>query len=154
MSGLTNDYLENLTTKLMKGSSFLGVYSANASLAFKPKKAFSVIFNTGKLGTPGIHFISIYVTKNNVHYFDSFGNKNIQPDIAKFINKLNRKCIMLCKPIQHLSSNFCGLYALAFLMWNKKRRHVLSFYNMFSAINLKLNDKIVTKFILKEIKGV
>ncbi len=152
MSGLTNDYLQKLTSKLVPN--FEGVFSADElhTIKNKKKKSVSIIFNTGKLGTPGIHFISIYITKNITYYFDSFGKRNIQSDIAKFITKLNRKCVMLCKPIQHITSNFCGLYALAFLLWKNKRKPISSFYKIFSKTNLKLNDKIVSKFILNEIK--
>lgn len=58
---------------------------------------------------------------------------------------------MLCEPIQDLSSNFCGLYALAFLLWKKKNKSLKTFYSLFSESNLKLNDKIVTDYILNEI---
>lgn len=149
MSGLTNDFLEKITSKLIPN--FLGVYSANEVVSRKNNKSFSVIFNTGRLGTAGIHFVSLFVTKNILYYFDSFGDQHIQQDIAKFIHKLNRKCVMLCEPIQDLSSNFCGLYALAFLLWKKKNKSLKTFYSLFSESNLKLNDKIVTDYILNEI---
>ena len=150
MSGLTNDFLEKITSKLV--SNFLGVYSANEDIPGKTQRSFSLIFNTGRLGREGIHFVSLFVTKNTVYYFDSFGDRNIQRDIAKFIHKLNRKCVMLCKPIQDVTSNFCGFYALAFLLWKERNRSIDTFYSLFFKRTLKLNDKIVTKFILNEIK--
>jgi len=150
MSGLTNDYLDKLSTSLI-GSQFLGVYPADAKVKWPVNKSFFIIFNTGKIGTEGIHFVSLFVTKTRIHYFDSFGKRNIQTDISKFIQKIKRKCEMYCQPIQHKTSNFCGFYALAFLLW-KKSKSRRNFYDMFSKTRLKLNDKIVIDFILKEIK--
>lgn len=154
MSGLTNDYLEKLALKLLKGNKnkFIGVYSANADIKFNLRKPFSVIFNTDRLGSPGLHFISIYATTTKVYYFDSFGNKKIQRDILKFIQKLNRKCEKMCKPIQDKSSNFCGFYALAFLLWKRSKKKTSKFYDLFTSSNLKLNDPIVINQIVKEIK--
>lgn len=151
MTGLTNDYLEKLSKKLLGKKLFLGVFSANEAITDCLVPQSSLIFNTGQLGEPGIHFISIFVTKSVIYYFDSFGNQDIQRDIKRFIKKMNMRCKMLCKPIQHINSNFCGFYALAFLLWMRKKRNPYAFYDLFSSTSLKSNDHLVTKFIIKEI---
>lgn len=150
MSGLTNDYLEKIGKKLLKNN-FLGVFPADGYVNTSNKETFSVIFNTGKANTKGLHFVAVYVTKTIVHYFDSFGNKKIQPDIVKFIRNIKKTCHMNCEQIQDNNSNFCGFFALAFLLWKKKYHKMNNFYKMFNKFVLKRNDKIVIKYILKEI---
>ena len=153
MTGLTNDYLEKLTKRLMKKRKFVGVFAANEVLNVNERHPFSIIFNTGRVGTPGLHFVAVFVTRTSVYYFDSFGEETIQQDISKFIKKLNKPCVMLCQAIQHRKSNFCGFYALAFLIWmSVKKKKPQSFYSLFSYSDLRENDNIVTRFILNEIK--
>jgi len=150
MTGLTNDYLETISRKII-GKSFFGVYSADGCSHVPRKKNFSIIFNNDLMQNPGLHFISIFFTSKKAYYFDSFGDNKIEENIAKFILKTKRKCVMHCIPIQHNSSNFCGFYALAFLLWMRKKRKSSKFFKMFDETNLKKNDSIVTNFILNEI---
>ena len=152
MSGLTNQYLEKTAFKLIGKQLFSGVYPADGCTIVPRKKTFCVIFNTGRANSPGYHFVSIYVTPLKVYYFDSFGKNKIQNDISKFIVKLNRKCFMHCRSIQDKSSNFCGYFALAFLLWMKKNKKSSRFYSMFDVKKLTRNNEIVTKFILDEIQ--
>lgn len=152
MHGLTNRYLEQ-TSKQLLGPSFVGVFPADGLSNVPRKKNFSIIFNTDVMKNPGKHFVAIHVTSDKVHYFDSFGNPKIQKNISDFIVKTNRKCFMHCEVIQDKSSNFCGYYALAFLMWMKTGRKSKTFYKLFNSnVDLQKNDSIVTRFILDEIK--
>jgi hypothetical protein len=151
MSGLTNDYLERIAFKLIGKKLFHGVFPADGVSEVPRKKTYGIIFNTDKASGPGIHFISLFVTSQKIYYFDSFGNSKIQRDITKYIIKHNKKCVMFCKKIQHANSNFCGFFALAFLLWMKKRRPSRNFYNMFKFKNLKINNTIVTDFLLRNI---
>ena len=152
MSGISNYELEQLTFKLIGKKTFLGVFPADELKNVPSKKIFCIIFNTDKIHGPGKHFVSIYATAKKLHYFDSFGKSNIQTDIAKFISNSKRKCVMHCLSIQDPSSNFCGFFALAFLLWMKEKNTSLNFYKLFNKNNLKCNNSIVTKFILKKIK--
>lgn len=152
MYGLTNNYLEQ-TSKRLLGPSFVGVFPADGFSDVPRKKNFSIIFNTDVMKNPGKHFVAIHVTSDKVHYFDSFGNPNIQKNISDFIVKTKRKCFMHCEVIQDKSSNFCGYYALAFLIWMKTGRRSYGFYNLFNSnANLQKNDSLVTQFIIDEIK--
>jgi len=152
MSGLTNAYLDDLSKHLI-GKSFLGVFPADGLSSMPKKKMFCLIFNTDLMKNPGKHFVSIFVSQKKTYYFDSFGNPKIQKHIASFIKKTKRPCVMHCEVIQDKTSNFCGFYALAFLLWMKKRKRSGGFYNLFrTKQHLISNDSSVTKFILKEIK--
>jgi len=152
MTGLTNDFLEKISSTIIGKKMFLGVFSANVHPKIPKRKTFCLIFNTGKASTPGEHFVALFVTKTKVFYFDSFGQKSVQQDIDRFIFKTKKICVRNCTKIQDKTSNFCGLYSLAFLLWMKKNKPIGKFYAMFKTRNLKHNDNIVTKFILKEIK--
>lgn len=150
--GLTNHYVSQLAFKLIGKKLFVGVFAANECFQVPTKKKFCLIFNEDNLHQPGSHFVSIFVSEHEVHYFDSFGDTNVQKNISHFISTLNRKCFMHCNAIQDNSSSFCGLFALAFLLWMKDKGSCVSFYKMFNKNNLKKNNFVVTKYILNKIK--
>ena len=153
MSGLTNEYLEKLSQRMLGKKLFLGVFPADIHPKVgQKKKTFCLIFNTGRSNTAGEHFISVFAIKKRVFYFDSFGFEPIQKDINMFLKGLNKKCVFNCQQLQDLNSQFCGFYSLSFLLWKKKQRPICNFYRMFSTKNLRHNDDIVTKFIIKQIK--
>lgn len=73
-----------------------------------------IIFNTDKEGGKGEHWVSVYITKKTVHYYDSLGNKPYG-DILKFIKSLNKKIIVDSKKHQN-QDGLCGLYAIEFIV--------------------------------------
>jgi len=149
--GLTNKYLENLCKKLFKNKKipFLGVYPGDIHPKIT-KKSFSLIFNTGYSNTNGEHFVALYVTKNKIYYFDSFGNEKIKAKISHFLSNLNKQhCEINCVKIQTDSSNFCGYYSLGFLLSKYKRMPTNDFLLLFTKNPSLKNDKTVVDFIIK-----
>ena len=145
--GLTNQYVEKTGGKLLK-KNFLGCYPCDLQPTIKTK-TFSVVFNLSKHNEEGSHFVCIYSNKQKITYFDSFGESCFNPLIKKFLckNSKNRKVEYNDTKIQDNSSNFCGVFCLAFLMSQERQIPIDKFVAMFDSKNLTFNDKISTQFI-------
>jgi hypothetical protein len=152
MSGLTNEYVENLG-KLICGKSFLGTFPCDILPNVSKKKEFALIINLSKHNTTGSHFIAIYADKNEFCYFDPLGDKCKNMDIFKFIklNKNNRQFKQKFKKIQSDESIFCGFFCLAFLLSKRLKMKNIKFFKNFDRKNLNLNDEKVIKFIQNNI---
>ena len=59
------------------------------------------------------HWISLYVLKNNITYFDSFGVEHIPKEIKAFIDNKNIKTNIF--RIQAYDSIMCGCFCIGFI---------------------------------------
>lgn len=152
-TGIRSDTLTKFCSKILKNN-FLGVFPCDFyPLKFHMVNNASVIFNLSTSQEKGSHFIALYKNKNNVIYFDSFGEKCKNKHIKNFLKSSNYKILSNKIPIQHIESYFCGFFCLAFLIFCQKRRgNLKTFLKMFHKNDLIKNDKIVTQYILNEIK--
>ena len=78
----TQKYYKNQTR-------FNGVYSRD-NLPNKIKDG-AYIINLDEYSDIGIHWVALYVSNNDVTYFDSFGVEHIPKEIKTFINTKNIK---------------------------------------------------------------
>lgn len=148
--GLTNQYLEKLSRKILP-KSFLGVFPCDVFPNTRRRKSFSIIFNTGSSLSEGEHFIAIFVSDKNILFFDSFGEPISNDFIKNFLLNFNNFYYMYDSKIQDDQSNFCGFYCLAFLMNLYKNGDTHKFISKFQqGTNLMMNDKKIVKFIINE----
>ena len=110
------------------------------------------ICNLDDLGSKGTHWTSFYVQDKHVVYFDSFG---LSPpkSIVKFCK--NKSISYSADQIQHIKSDACGYYVIAFIQnFNKipkkdldsKRKmgyHLNKFIQPFDVQNIDANEKIL-----------
>ena len=152
MSGLTNEYVENLG-KILCGDKFIGTFPCDLLPMVNKKKEFSLIINLSKHNTKGSHFIALFADKNNIIYYDPLGEKCKNKDVLKFIsiNKRSRKFRDKFRKIQSDESIFCGFFCLAFLLAKKLKLPIHKFINKFKKENLNENDNIVINFIQNNI---
>lgn len=141
-------------TKKIIGPKFLGVYPCDAyPIKFFLLKNCSIIFNLSPHYEKGSHFVAVLKKHNSIYYFDSFGKPCSNKDITKFFRKFKGKIYYNSKTIQHENSFLCGFFCLAFLIFcqrNKKPMHV--FIKYFNQKNLSINDTLVIRYIMNEIK--
>ena len=99
--------------------------------------------------------MAISFKNNDVIYFDSFGLPCTNKDILTFIYSVNKKYQYNALEVQHLTSNYCGLYCLAFVMHQDKGNQKFEkFLQMFNVKNKLENDNIVVKYILNNRKKI
>ena len=149
---VSNIYLNNICKYL---KNYEGTFSCNAIKKHKKNKPISTyIFNLSKINEKGTHLVAISLKNKKVIYFDSFGLPCTNKDILTFIYSINKKYKYNTMQIQHLKSNYCGIYCLAFVMHQDKgNQKIENFLNIFKYTKNKLeNDNIVVKYILNNTK--
>ena len=114
-------------------------------------KAGIYIVNLNSEGEKGSHWVCFKVIGKNVYYFDSFGGYPVQSVMDKAAqNKM--KVLYSTKQYQHIDSELCGWFCVAFLhltnkVKNKDMTNKLDVFDKMFKTNTKLNDKILTKYI-------
>ena len=154
MIGLSNLYVQRLCNIVLKHN-FLGVFPVDKfpTNIKKQKLPCSFIINLSESTEKGSHFTCIYITKNSIEYFDSYGMQPFISRIIKFVNKMkkeHRKFTHNATMLQPLDSYHCGLYVIAFLLSKDIKLKNKDFKNILN--NLKTNDKSVEQFIMSVIR--
>ena len=149
---VSNIYLNNVCKYL---KNYQGTFSCDA--INKPNLNINIstyIFNLSKLNEKGTHLVAIQINLKDkkVIYFDSFGLPCTNKDILSFIFSVNNKYVYNSIQIQHLNSNYCGMYCLAFVMHHDSTSNFSNFLKMFNFSDLIKNDVIVIDYISRNTK--
>ena len=102
------------------------------------------IINLDEYESIGTHWIALYVSAENVTYFDTFWVKHIQKEIRKFIR--NENIIINIYEIQAYHSIVFGYFCIGFIDFMLKGQSLLRYTNLFSGNEWKKNDKIILKY--------
>ena len=145
--GLDSPFLEKC---LLGVKYFVGVFPQDALLRNKFVTPACFIVNLDVSSQPGSHWIAIYLDNSNVEVFDSLGldptTWSRKPTILlNFIREKSRtRKLRISRKIQPVSSNFCGVFCLFFLIL----RSILSYRKIcdFFSPDLKLNEKRLLDF--------
>ena len=147
--GLTNGYIHNILTKQIKLSKrFVDVYAADTVDVehLKHRERFIFISNLAKSGETGTHFVCVVGTPDTLIYFDSYAQSVTlsQPLYAR-LKQLNRRIVTHFKsPIQHVTSQFCGMYCIFFAcLHDDIRMKNVRGMRSFSKVQLDKNDATV-----------
>ena len=87
----------------------------------------------------------MYVSNNEVTYFDSFGVEHIPKEIKKIISNKNIKTNIF--RIQSYDSIMCGYFCIAFIDFSLKLRAWLIIQISFHLI-IKKNDDIILNYFV------
>ena len=134
---------------------YMGTFSCNTMPDIAPqlqKQGF--IVNLDPSYMPGSHWVSVFMRTYggvvNCQYFDSFGHAVNHV----IMDKLGWSCddIVVNKTqVQHFSSQHCGLFALAHIIYNLLNDDIDGFTTIFDRNYLSNNDDIVTRYIVNNI---
>ena len=106
---------------------FNGVYSRD-NLPDKIKDAAYVI-NLDEYSDFGTHWIALYLSNNDITYFDSFGVEHIPKEIKKCTNNKNIKTNVF--RIQAYDSIMFGYFCNRFIDFMLERKILIDFTNIF-----------------------
>ena len=184
MGGLSNEYIENLMyTISINPENFKGVKPCDHFLEYigknchllKPGDCFIINLSSSNHG--GSHFVCLIInSKHNGEYFDSYGlHYSLDSNINKAIKISKLKTAIFEKPLQNLSSQFCGLYcskipklffmsdlkyflivfcfSVAYLLWRQVGLTKKAFGNLFASDVQASNDQValdVIKLFIEE----
>lgn len=159
MEGLSNIYIYKTLKKDMECSNvFIGVYSSD-NLDIKKcvqQENFIAICNLSKEGKVGSHFVTIFGTKDELLYIDSFALPcTTSASLYNSLKQLpNRKIITLLKrPIQSSLSEYCGFFCILFTcLFDFQRFPNVDNLKPFNKHILYNNDKICIENIKMLIK--
>ena len=89
------------------------------------------------------HYVLLFIARNTVVYFDSFGIEYIPIEV---LSKIKDKSISYSIfRIRADDSVMCGLYCIAFVEYMPAGKTLLDYMNLFSSNDFKINDKIIYK---------
>ena len=123
---------------------FKGVYSRN-NLSVKIKNG-AYIINLDEYSDIGTHWVALYISNNDVTYFDSFGVEHIPKEIKTFINNNKHKN----KFFQNTSicSILCGYFCVGFNSFMIAGKSLTDFTNFFSPNNFQKSDDIILNYFM------
>ena len=113
---------------------FVGVYSRN-NLLDKIKDGAYVI-NLDEYSDIETHWVALYVSNNDVTYFDSFGVEHIPKEIKTFISRPSSIKTNILR-IQAYDSIMCGYFCIGFINFMLAGKTLSDFTDLFSPNNFK-----------------
>ena len=122
---------------------FLGCFASDDLPTFPKSLPASLIINTHKKSQPGEHWLALVLTKHKCFYFDSFGAPILEETIVSYLQQKYEKVTINNECIQHLYSDSCGLYCIAFVKNVKSKTSFETFISKFNLYDLLKNDNIV-----------
>ena len=124
-----------------------GVYSRDNLPKTMRNEAY--VINLDEYSGIGTYWISLYVNKITVTYFDSFGVELIPKEIKNFIN--NKNIIANIFRIQVYDLVMCGYFCIGFIDFVLKGNNLTDFTNLFSPNNFKKNNDIILNYFLNKL---
>ena len=106
-----------------------------------------MIINTHRKNQPGEHWLALVLTKSKCLYFDSFGVGITEETIVSYLQQKYEKVTVNNECIQHLYSESCGLFCIAFIKNVKSKTSFETFISKFNLLDLLKNDNIVLNLI-------
>ena len=125
---------------------FNGVYSRDNLRKIKDG---AYVINFDEYSNIGTHWVALYLQKNNITYFDSFGVEDIPKEIKSFIKNKNIKTNIF--RIQAYDSIMCGYFSIRFVDFMLAGKTLTEFKNLFSPNNFKKNDYIILNYFMSNI---
>ena len=113
---------------------FNGVYYRD-NLPEKRKNGGYVI-NLDEYCDNGTHWVALYVSSNDVFYFDSFGTVHISKEIKTLISNKNIKTNIF--RIQKHDSIMCRYFRIGFINFMVAGKTLTDFRNLFSPNDFKI----------------
>ena len=126
---------------------FNGVYSRN-NWSIEIKDGAHII-NLDEYCDIGTHWVALYVSNNDVAYFDSFGVEHIPKEIKTFISNKNIKTNIF--KIQAYDSIMWGYFHIGFINFIAAGKTLTDFTNLFSPNNFKKNDDIILNYFMTNV---
>ena len=125
-------YQNHAQRSLMNETRFNGVYSwENLSDKIKDR----AYINLDDHSDIGAHWVALYVSNNDVTYFDSFGAELIPKEIKTFISSKNIKTNIF--RIHEYDSIMYGYFCIGFINFILTGKTLTDFTNFFHQITLK-----------------
>lgn len=147
---ISNFELEDLAVDI--GVPLLAVVSKD-QLRGQPRDGGYIVNLQDHMEGPGSHWVALYVEHSKAAYFDSFGGA-CPDDVKSFVKGAKKKFNFYATidQIQHLESEACGYFCLAYLHYMYNNQHIEftmrlnQFIAMFDTRDLDSNEEVLTRY--------
>ncbi len=141
---MNSDGIENLMRPF---KCFLGCFAQDKLPKFrlKPGKHYSLIANTDKSQYGGTHWVAMWITNNNIFYFDPLSLPTINLFNSFIVLQNRSKLSILWGRVQPFTSDTCGEFCMYFII------HKHAGEDNLSRINHKRNELVVMKYLYKHL---
>ena len=132
---------------------FLGVFPSDAlTIDIFPNErwdAYALIVNLDPIGSPGSHWIALYLPgylNGTAEYFDSYGQQPILPNFLSLL-KTYKRYIYSNITLQSPLSTVCGQYCLFYLCLRAKGIRYDQILRYFQEHDTHYNDVLVNEYV-------
>jgi hypothetical protein len=155
---LTNIDIDEMMAPYVESNDFAGTYAVNTLKNINLPAPLSFITNTLPLSKKMGHWVAVYVTDNDVEYYDPFGrppDKKMKQELKKlldrsFSNEPRKKLQFKINMVQDQSTDSmnCGWFAIRFLLdrYNGKKFIDATGFNPHGEKNIKIMQKYYKTF--------
>ena len=139
-----NNY--KIEEKLMHLPEFIGVFPSDTHCLPRINNfPCGLVSNLDNHFFPGSHWVAMYFnSKNDVDYFDSYGNPPIIPSHLEFMWKYSKNVFYNSKKVQGPFSTTCGGHCINFISLKSQGYSLEKIANSYSD-NKELNDSVIYK---------
>ena len=102
------------------------------------------VINLDEYSDIGTHWVALYVSNNNVAYFDGFGVEHIPKAIKIFITNKNVKTNFF--RIQAYDSIMCRYFCIGFIHFMLAGKTSPDFTSLFSPFDFDKNNNIILNY--------
>ena len=134
---------KNLIIPMLLGTLGASLLSGRGLYRAELKKG-AYIVNLEHSKNTGTHRVVIFVKRNEVIYFDSFGVEHISEEIKMSLRKKNIKTNIF--RIQGCDSIMCGYFCILFIEFMLNNKPLTDFTNLFSPNDFKKHDEIIKRY--------
>ena len=106
------------------------------------------VINLDEYADVGTHWITLYVSNNEIIYFDSFGAEHVPKEIKKFIGHKNIKTNIF--RIQANNSIMCGFFCIGVIDFMLADKTLIDYTSLFLHYDFEKNDNKILSYFKNE----
>ena len=97
-------------------------------------KDWAYVINLDEYADVGTHQVALFCNRNEIVYFDSFGDEHVSEKIKEFVGNKNIKANIF--RVQANGSVMCGYFSIGFIDFMPAGQKLTDYTNMFSPYDL------------------
>ena len=121
------------------------------TICLKKIKDRAYVINFDEHADAGTHWIDLYVSNNEIIYFESFEVENVPKEIEIFIEKKKQKTKRNIFRIQSQNSIMCGYFCIGLIDFVFADIIFIDYTSFFSPYNFKNNDNIILSYFKNDL---
>ena len=118
------------------------------AMIYLKNKGWAHVINFNEYADDGTHWIALYVSNNEITYFDSFGVGHVPQEIKKIIGHKNIKADIFRAHANN--SIVCGYFCIGFNGLMLAGKTLIDYTSLFSPYDFEKKDSIIFSYLKNE----